>query len=715
MTATCSVAAGAMLLWSFMTTMTPHAALRFGDPVERVQAVEYFIKQGPEGVPELVYALKNYPRETRILSLFGLQRMGLLASDALESVREAMADRDPQVRSAAIGAYWQIRQDPREAASTLIPLLDDPNRNVCDVVQRTLQAVGLSDTESIMESLNNDCEEFRSRLWPVVEAIWNTGRKPEIGGAVRQLLSHANPQIHNEALLKIVQWDQASLLEIRELFALGDVQLASSPQDPLGSAALDIALQAISRPCSDIAEFGPDILQLIKQQEQLEQRSPSGNDDFLLHGRFQRLLAILIKMPSSAKTAVPLLLDRLNELHAANRIRVSGILVEMGCDPETIVSILIPYLDAEPGKQAEGKSSGTAKPHELARQAAFVLAHASPVDGSQQVSLLVTKLGNLETGINRVPLNALVGLGRVAQESLADVLIPLIQHPDREIRLDAVEALAQMGPKGKSAVPALIVRLENGTFEHDPELTRSLIRAFGQIGPAANDAAISLLSVIEFPDLFLTAALPTLYPDEIFSSSTTMLWSDMFKLTAISSLGKIGNPSPPVVSVLCRELQAPLPDRRLAACKALRSISEVSDGLMTELLRLLTDETDTVRVQAALTIGNLKGNRKCAVSAIRKLLADQNGYVRQAAIIALGNLGADARSALQDLRTGDHGRGQMDPAWYARMTGAPRLPSWFDETPDFPQTTMDQAIRDAIAAIDPDGSPVLDSETISSE
>ena len=158
-----------------------------------------------------------------------------------------------------------------------------------------------------------------------------------------------------------------------------------------------------------------------------------------------------------------------------------------------------------------------------------------------------------------------------------------------------------------------------------------------------------------------------------------------------------------------------MPDRRLAACKALRSISEVSDGLMTELLRLLTDETDTVRVQAALTIGNLKGNRKCAVSAIRKLLADQNGYVRQAAIIALGNLGADARSALQDLRTGDHGRGQMNPAWYARMTGAPRLPSWFDETPDFPQTTMDQAIRDAIAAIDPDGSPVLDSETISTE
>lgn len=37
-----------------------------------------------------------------------------------------------------------------------------------------------------------------------------------------------------------------------------------------------------------------------------------------------------------------------------------------------------------------------------------------------------------------------------------------------------------------------------------------------------------------------------------------------------------------------------------------------------------------------------------------------------------------------------------------RLVGVSRLPSWFDPKPDFPDRTMDEAVMEAIAAIDRD-------------
>jgi hypothetical protein len=72
--------------------------------------------------------------------------------------------------------------------------------------------------------------------------------------------------------LTIISWDQASIDEIRELHFIVDVQLASSPPDKLGSAAMDVALRAMITLGPDLGEFLPDLMNLLKHQDPLELR-----------------------------------------------------------------------------------------------------------------------------------------------------------------------------------------------------------------------------------------------------------------------------------------------------------------------------------------------------------------------------------------------------------------------------------------------------------
>lgn len=131
-----SIFATAMLTVSYFSMLTPQTALKRGDPVDRVQAVEHLIKQGRNGVPDLVHAIKHYHRETRITSLFGLGRIGLQASDAFDDVCIALRDDDPSVRSVAVATLWQICPDPRRTVPILIPMSIDSQQSVRNAVEK---------------------------------------------------------------------------------------------------------------------------------------------------------------------------------------------------------------------------------------------------------------------------------------------------------------------------------------------------------------------------------------------------------------------------------------------------------------------------------------------------------------------------------------------------------------------------------------------------
>ena len=704
-----SVFATGMLVISYFSVLTPQAALKRGDPVDRVQAVEHLIKQGRSGVPDLVYAIHHYHRETRIASLFGLGRIGLQASEAYDDVCTALRDDDPSVRSVAVATLWQICPDPHRIVPILVPMSMDAHQSVRHSVEKTLQEIGLLDPISLLEFLPRQTEPIRGGLWPIVLKIAKTNPKPETIQFLRSLLDHSNRAIHDEALLFVVMCDRASPDEIRELLSYGETRLASSPPGSSDAAAVDVALQAMTMLGTEAVTFLPDLLVLLDRQEPLEVELTANHldmtaldDRFGLNARFQKLLAILSLMRTEARSAIPVLEKRLGELHPANRMTVAQTLVDLGGKPELIVPLLLPYLCDEGADRSSLPSHDAVKSYRRARMAASVLMEASPTEAHRHVSRLSQRLENADHRIDKIALSALTGLGPVADRSLADLLMTLIGYPDREVRCMAVETISSMGPKGESAVPSLVARLEANTFEEDPEMSRQIVLAFGQIGPAARLAVPSLLSVIERPEDHVVITVPALFYGDSSLSSRLLHWTDLLRLTAISSLGKIGDARPEVLSVLGRELNASLADRRLAAAKALQSMGPISDSLLDQLVLLLHDDAAAVRVQTLLTIGNLNGNRKRTVSSIERLLSDNNIFVRQAAIMTLGRIGQDAKSVLPQLKSRSDERGRMDGAWYARLVGVSQLPSWFDQKPDFPDRTMDEAVMEAIAAIDRD-------------
>jgi HEAT repeat protein len=102
-------------------------------------------------------------------------------------------------------------------------------------------------------------------------------------------------------------------------------------------------------------------------------------------------------------------------------------------------------------------------------------------------------------------------------------------------------------------------------------------------------------------------------------------------------------PAPPSVPALVQTLNHSADNAaRLQALTDLAVCGPQAEPALPNLLRLLRDQDDNFRLNAALALGKLG---KPAVPALVKLLADEDGDVRYHALSALGWVGADAGAA----------------------------------------------------------------------
>lgn len=701
------VAAAGMLITSYVTRMTPHDALKNGDPVDRVQAVEELIKQGRDGVPVLAHALKNYNRETRISAMFGLGRIGSAADAAVDAVRDALVDPNDAVRSVAVGTIWQIRQKhPYETASLILPMSDDPSDDVRRSVENTLEEIGERAPELLVRLILDESNSIQKPLWAVLRKISQQGTVPEIANAVNRMLAHPNRVIHDEALFSLVIWDQASADEVRELLSLGEKPFQATSINQPATAALDACLRSMTKFGSDSKKFLPEVVDLLERQAPLEVVIDAGDsaskDDqsvHTIHPRFESLLKVLSRIQSDARDTVPLLIRRLNEVHPPTQVLVAGALVDVGCDPQIVVPVLAKLLTSHVNDSVESSSFRMGRWNEKGRLAATILSRVSPEESRRIAECCIDKLSSESSEINRVALNVLSGCRSLGADEVMQVMIPLISHRDSDVRKIAIDTLSSMGPAAAPAVKPLLDQLEGNAGRRDPESSRRIILALGEIGSPSREAVPILLKVLEDPDSFMELEITEIRLGDLSARTRTQQWNELFRLSAISSLGKIGDSRPEVLSSLRGQSRSPVAERRIAAVKALRIEGAISEQTLSELVSLLDDSSLAVQVQTAITLANLSGDRTSAVKPLEQLLGDKYPYVRQAAIIALGKIGPDARSAVPLLKEIPPERVHLDSSWYARLTGRAGSPSWFDETPDFPRQTMQQSVQFAVTAI----------------
>lgn len=87
---------------------------------------------------------------------------------------------------------------------------------------------------------------------------------------------------------------------------------------------------------------------------------------------------------------------------------------------------------------------------------------------------------------------ASVALGRIGEAAVPG-LTQGLHHPQPEVRRQAAETLARIGPASAPAVPDLIRALS----DEDLLVRRAATRALGQVGPAAADAVPALLRIMQ--------------------------------------------------------------------------------------------------------------------------------------------------------------------------------------------------------------------------
>jgi HEAT repeat protein len=252
----------------------------------------------------------------------------------------------------------------------------------------------------------------------------------------------------------------------------------------------------------------------------------------------------------------------------------------------------------------------TDKRLEVRANAAVALAYIEPSLG-ESIPVLIEGLNHLDDNtldVLEVP-QALAQLGPKAKAAIP-TLIGLVKKERDDS--DVLNALVQIDPEGKECVPALISALDHEDFN----VVVVADDCLGLLGPKAKDSVPAL------------AAIVTRKSDEEFSNG------DGPQISAARALRRIGPQARPAIPAL------------IGALKYRRVVRPPGDSEYYDY---------SAATAAAEVLGAFGAEAKAAIPALIEVIQtrakdDENLPVRKAAILALGHMGPDATAAIPVLQ-----------------------------------------------------------------
>lgn len=273
--------------------------------------------------------------------------------------------------------------------------------------------------------------------------------------------------------------------------------------------------------------------------------------------------------------------------------------------------------------------------------------------------------------VRRAAVNALTRGGRQA----VPLLVSLLQHPDTEMRNNALGALANLGPEARTALPHLLHNLEElgppgidalvslGDADAVPKLIELLdhrdwrgraLAALRSFGPEAKAALPKVLVLVNDPQAEVSSeALQTLAcidPDheETFPALERVLMNDATKHAAIAPLFYIiyiGTQDRRVVPLLLRRLETSAnSSHRHPWIQILGNLGPEARSAAPALLRLGRAEDEIICDAVIYALGNIGAEENDVVPWLTQLVRKEK-FV-PSAVAALGRFGPRAAAAL---------------------------------------------------------------------
>jgi HEAT repeat protein len=370
----------------------------------------------------------------------------------------------------------------------------------------------------------------------------------------------------------------------------------------------------------------------------------------------------LSEMGDQAKDAVPGLIKVLSDNEPQNRLQATIALAEIGPAARPAVLELTKLLGDKfdavrksavfalgriGDKTAADAIAKADKPDDafLHPICVWALARLNPGDKQRQsaaIELLASKLGDKDIATGQMAARAIAEL-----EPTADVIRPVMQKliagADAETADRIFSALASLGAR---IVPLAIDALK------DPSALRRerAMKVLSKIGPDAAPAVPELTAIAQGSDaklkveaLFTIGAIGPAAGAAVPAVVSALGGSDpQMQQTAAFAAGKIGPAAKDAVPALKKLTTSNDELVKMTAVWALLQIGPRTDDLVKMALPLLsaglTSQQEMVRVDAAMSLGQLGKAATPALPALEKSLQDSSGNVRSAAAAAIKSI-----------------------------------------------------------------------------
>ncbi len=245
---------------------------------------------------------------------------------------------------------------------------------------------------------------------------------------------------------------------------------------------------------------------------------------------------------------------------------------------------------------------------------AVALARLNPRDTEPLQAVVpdvVAALASKDRHVQRNAVRLLSALGPMAVAELAKA----VETGDPQVCWRACDALANIGPDAKNAVPGLVKLLDSS----DDLTSWHAARAIGEIGHPAEGAVAGLSKA-------LSHTSPTV------------------RAHAASALGKLAPASKSAVEPLTKALSDDNLNVQINAAGALGALGPEAAGSAEALVTAMQEEEAALAIHAAQALSQLGPK---AVPAVSKLLAEED--LRQLAAMILGQMGPAAKPAVDAL------------------------------------------------------------------
>lgn len=218
-------------------------------------------------------------------------------------------------------------------------------------------------------------------------------------------------------------------------------------------------------------------------------------------------------------------------------------------------------------------------------------------------------------------------------------------------RVEAARTLTKLGARAANVAPDLVAVLDRLRGTEQEPLQEAVVEALGQMGPAARPALPSLAkAVARTADLDLAiqrttdAILNAPDSQEIDLLSQQLRSRDAsMRLRAAKALGDIGARARAAIPAITAALNDTDGDVRRAAITAWRLIqpnAKPTEALMRAIAADLTDPDPSLRLMAARTLGRIGPLAAPAAATLEMLRTDPDPDVRRAAAEAIARIAA---------------------------------------------------------------------------